>query len=78
MVRKGKSLLFGHISRKFKKRRRYRNYRQKSPFTAKKNFLPFLAEFDISESFETNFFFRKKITLDFAFDTFKFYLKKKK
>ena len=44
MVRKGKSLLFGHghISRLKKKRRRHR----RKP--------PFLAELDISESFETN------------------------
>ncbi len=31
-------------------------------------FLPFLAELNISESFETNFFF-KKVSLVFAFDT---------
>ena len=33
-------------------------------------FLSFLAELDISESFETNLFFSKKILLVFVFDTF--------
>ena len=55
MVRKGKSLLFGHISRKFKKM---------API-----FLPFLAELDIFESIETNSFCFKEIPLFFAFDS---------
>ncbi len=45
-----------------KKRRRFRRYRHLLPI-----FLPFLAELDISESFETNLFFLKKISLVFAF-----------
>ncbi len=59
MVRKDKSSLFGHISRNLKKkRRRYRHYRLKSPFAAKKKFcrqyfLQFLATLDIL----TNLFF---------------------
>ena len=35
-------------------------------------FLPFLAELDNSESYETNFFFVEKIPLVFAFDTCSF------
>ena len=66
MVRKGKSLLFGHISRIFhvylKKRRRYRHYRRKLP-SAAKFFLSFLDELDISESIETNFFSQKNFLI---------------
>ena len=66
MVRKGKSLLFGHISRIFKKTAAVL---PKIAICRQIFFLPFLAELDNSESFETNFFFPKKIPLDLAFDT---------
>ncbi len=56
MVSKSISLLFGQISRKFKKKAAV------PPFV-----LSILAQF-ISESFETNLYFSKKNPLDFAFD----------
>ena len=62
MVRKSKSILFGHILRIFKKNGVSRPLPPKF-------FLSFLAESDISKSFETNFFSSKKNPLDFAFDT---------
>ena len=42
------------------------------PSAAEIFFMPFLAELDNSESFETNLFFLKKIPLVFAFDTCNF------
>ena len=63
---------------KLKKRRRSRSCRRKPPSAAEIFFLPFLAELDNSESFETNFFFWKNFRLVFAFDTCNFSKKKKK
>ena len=91
MIRKGKSLLFGHISHNFKKNggstaaaaefsghirlifddtdqctytENWGNDGGTAVIAEKRRlppmFLPFLAELDNSESFETNFFFKKK------------------
>ena len=71
MVRNCKSLHFGHISRIFKKKTAAVPPLPPKIAICRQNFfLPFLAELDNSESFETNFFFPKKIPLDLAFDTF--------
>ena len=66
VVRKGKSLLFGHIiSRIFKNNVGGTATIAENRHLAPNIFLPFLAELDISESFETNL----KISLVFSFDT---------